>query len=103
MVYGFVKTHHRGTRQTPAILIMCGNNAIRRRAAKKKKKVRLERFFFLVVPANWLSFKEECTKHLCLKGALAREQVLLGFVYLWSGANAKEVNSKLVEWNTFFD
>lgn len=43
MVYGFVKTHHRGTRQTPAILIMCGNNAIERKAAGKEAESK--RFF----------------------------------------------------------
>lgn len=46
---------------------------------------------------NWQRVKQECKEHLWLKGKVAGEQTLLGFVYLWTGANAKEENKKMLE------
>ena len=93
MVYGFVETHLRDMEQPPSNPDYAWEYCNRTEGSKKGGGIGA----FIHKSTDWQRVKQECREHLWLKGKVAGQMTLLGFVYLWTGAKAREENQEMVQ------
>uniref|UniRef100_A0A6G5ACM2 Putative tick transposon n=1 Tax=Rhipicephalus microplus TaxID=6941 RepID=A0A6G5ACM2_RHIMP len=93
MVYGFVETHLRDMEQPPNNPDYAWEYCNRTEGSKMGGGIGA----FIHKSTDWQRVKQECKEHLWLKGKVAGQMTLLGFVYLWTGAKAREENQAMVE------
>ncbi|KAH8034528.1 hypothetical protein HPB51_025355 [Rhipicephalus microplus] len=93
MVYGVVETHLRELEQPPCNPDYVWEYCNRTEGSKKEGGISA----FIHKSMVWQRVKQRCKEHLWLKGKVAGQMTLLGFVYLWTGAKAGEENQAMVE------
>lgn len=93
MVYGFVETHLREIEKPPSDRDYTQEYCNRTEGSGEGGSIRT----FLHKSTDWQKVNQELREHLWLNENAAGQITLLGFVYLFTGAKAREENQQMVQ------